>query len=96
MLKSKNKAWKRCDANMAENMETHKTGHTEAEKALWLIYVVQYTAEELERPVTETARLLDEYGFIRKVLDGYEAFHTQGFEYMAELLTSELKESQRL
>jgi hypothetical protein len=81
---------------MVETMKTHKTGHSEAEKALWLIYVMQYTAEELEKPITETARLLDEYGFIRKVLDGYEAFHTQGFEYMAELLTSELQEAQRV
>ena len=80
---------------MVEDKKTHKTGHTEAEKALWLVYVMQYTAEELDKPITETARLLDEYGFIRKVLDGYEAFHTQEFEYMAELLTSELQEAQR-
>ena len=79
---------------MKKTIKTHKTGHTEAEKALWLVYVMQYTAEEIEKPITETARLLDRYGFIKKVLDGYEAFHTQGFEYMAELLTSELKEAQ--
>ncbi|MCL1995983.1 MAG: DUF3791 domain-containing protein [Defluviitaleaceae bacterium] len=81
---------------MLETVQTHKTGHTEAEKALWLVYVIQYTAEELEKPITETARLLNTYGFIKKVLDGYEAFHTQGFEYMAELLTSELQEAQRM
>ena len=81
---------------MTETTKPHKTDHTEADKALWLIYVVQYTAEELDMSVTEAARLLDEYGFISKVLDGYEAFHTQGFEYMAELLTSELQEVQRM
>ena len=81
---------------MLETVKTHKTDHTEAEKALWLIYVIQYTAEELEKPITETARLLDTHGFIKKVLDGYEVFHTQGFEYMAELLTSELQEAQRM
>ena len=81
---------------MIETIKTHKTGHTEAEKALWLIYVMQYTAEELEKPITETARLLDAHGFIKKILDGYEAFHTQGFEYMAEFLTSELQEAQRV
>ena len=81
---------------MRETEKTRKTGHTEAEKALWLVYVIQYTAEELEKPITETARLLDKYGFIGKVLDGYDAFHTQGFEYMAELLMSELQEAQRL
>ena len=81
---------------MKESLKTHNTDHTEAEKALWLIYVIQYTADELEMPITEAARLLDEYGFIKKVLDGYEAFHTQGFEYMAELLTSELQEAQKV
>ena len=40
---------------MTETTKTHKTGHTEAEKALWLIYVMQYTAEELDMPITETA-----------------------------------------
>ena len=73
-----------------ENNLTHKTDHTMAEKALWLVYVMQHTADELEKPITETARLLDRHGFIEKVLDGYEAFHTQGFEYMAEMLTAEL------
>ena len=79
-----------------QNISTHKTGHSLAEKALWLVYVMQYTAEELEKPITETARLLDGHGFIEKVLDGYEAFHTQGFEYMAELLTSELNQRQKV
>ena len=81
---------------MIEPEKILKTGHTDAEKALWLVYVIQYTAEELEKPITETARLLDKYGFIGKVLDGYEAFHTQGFEYMAELLISELQEVQKV
>lgn len=66
-----------------------------AEKALWLVYVMQHTAEELDMPITETARLLDRHGFIEKALDGYEAFHTQGFEYMAELLTAELYQAQK-
>ena len=81
---------------MAEIKTTLKTGHTEAEKALWLIYVTQYTAEELNMPITETARLMDKYGFNKKVLDGYEAFHTLGFEYMAEFLASELQKLQKV
>ena len=68
--------------------------YSEADKAVWLIHVVQYTADELEKTITETARLLDEYGFVEKVLNGYDSFHTQGFEYMAELITSELKNVQ--
>ncbi|MCL2055666.1 MAG: DUF3791 domain-containing protein [Oscillospiraceae bacterium] len=79
---------------MSQARGSHKTGHTEAEKALWLIYVIGHTAEELEKPIPETARLLDKYGFISKALDGYDAFHTQGFEYMAEMLTAELREAQ--
>ena len=68
--------------------------YSEADKAVWLIHVVQYTADELKKTITETARLLDEYGFVEKVLNGYDSFHTQGFEYMAELITSELKNVQ--
>ena len=64
--------------------------HTEADRAIWLVHVIQYTADELQKSVTETARLLEQYGFVEKVLSGYDSFHTQGFEYMAEFLTSEL------
>ena len=81
---------------MTRIIAKRKSGHSEAEKALWLVYVMQYTAEELDKPITETARLLDRYGFIEKVLNGYEAFHTQGFEYIAELLVSELNEVQKV
>jgi len=68
--------------------------HTEADRAVWLVHVIQYTADELQKTVTETARLLDQYGFVEKVLVGYDSFHTQGFEYMAELLTAELANAQ--
>jgi len=64
--------------------------HTEAERAMWLVHVIQYTADVLKITVTETARLLEKHGFVEKVLSGYESFHTQGFEYMAELLSDEL------
>jgi len=66
--------------------------HTEADRAVWLVHVIQYTADELEKTVTETARLLEHYGFVEKVLA--DSFHTQGFEYMAELLTTELANAQ--
>ena len=83
------------DKQVEKNIMKLKTAHIDAERAVWLVYVMQYTAEELNKSITETARLLDRYGFIEKVLDGYEAFHTQGFEYMAELLVSELNEAQK-
>ena len=71
----------------------HQT-HTEADRAVWLIYVVQYTAEEIGKSIFETIELLNEHGFIEKTLNGYPAFHTQGFEYMAEFLTGELQKAQ--
>ena len=68
--------------------------HSEADRAVWLVYVVQYTAEELGLSIKETTELLKKYGFIEKTLQGYPAFHTQGFEYMAEFLTGELQKVQ--
>ena len=68
--------------------------HTESDRALWLINCVSYTAEMLGLSVPDTARLLDEYGLIVPVLNGYRAFHTQGYEYMAEMLTDELRKAQ--
>lgn len=68
--------------------------HTEAVRASWLVYVIQYTADELGLSVIDTVALLDEHGFIEKILNGYPAFHTQGFEYMAEFIVSELHKIQ--
>jgi len=68
--------------------------HTESDRALWLIHCVVYTAEELNLPVSDTARLLERYGLIKPVLNGYKAFHTQGYEYMAEMLSDELRKAQ--
>jgi len=65
--------------------------HTEADRAEWFVYVVQYTADELGMSIPETTELLAKYGFIEKTLNGYPAFHTQGFEYMAEFLIGELR-----
>jgi len=71
-----------------------KSLHTETDRALWLIHCVSYTAEELGLPVSDTARLLEEHGLIEPVLNGYKAFHTQGYEYMAEMLSDELRKAQ--
>ena len=68
--------------------------HTESDHVVWLVYVVQQTATELGMSITDTADLLAKHGFIEKALNGYPAFHTQGFEYMAELLTGELQKVQ--
>jgi hypothetical protein len=58
------------------------------------MYVVQSTAEDLSKTFIDTLELLDRYGLIKWVLDGYRSLHTQGFEYMAELLSDKLKEAQ--
>jgi len=73
-----------------------KNIHTEADRAIWLTYVVQSTSEDIGKPITDTVDLLDEYGLIKWILDGYRSFHTQGFEYMAELLADKLREAQAI
>ncbi|MCL2442002.1 MAG: DUF3791 domain-containing protein [Treponema sp.] len=71
-----------------------KSIHTEAERAIWLLHCISYTAEELSLSVSDTARLLNDYGLIKPILDGYNAFHTQGYEYISEMLVDELKKAQ--
>jgi hypothetical protein len=68
--------------------------HTEAIRAMWLFNCVKYTAEEIGKPTIDTAELLDEYGLVSWALDGYEVLHTQGYEYMAEVLSDTLRERQ--
>ena len=70
-----------------------KNTRMDTDKAIWLVHVVGYTADELRLSVSETVRLLDENGLIDQVLSGYRSLHTQGYEYMAELLTDLLRES---
>jgi hypothetical protein len=65
----------------------------ETDRAVWLVNVVQFTAEELDLPVTDTLRLLNNEGLITQVLAGYKVLHTQGYEYMAELLADELRKA---
>jgi len=71
-----------------------KNLHAESDRALWLVHCISFTAEELGLPVSDTARLLEEYNLISPLLSGYRAFHTQGYEYMAEMLTDELRKAQ--
>ena len=68
--------------------------HTEADRAFWLVQCISYTADALDLPVTDTARLLYDNNLIKPALDGYKAFHTQGYEYMAKLLSDELRKAQ--
>ena len=73
-----------------------KNIHSEADRAVWITYVVQSTSEDIGIPVTDTVDLPDKYGLIKWILDGYRSFHTQGFEYMAEILADKLREAQAI
>jgi hypothetical protein len=68
--------------------------HSETDRAVWFVYCTQHVADEINRPVVETVDLLERHGLAEWLLNGYRSFHTQGFEYMAEMLTEKLKEAQ--
>ena len=71
-----------------------ETTHSEAIKAMWLLNCVQSAADELNQPIMNTAKLLEEYGLVEWALEGYEVLHTQGYEYMGEVLADTLYERQ--
>lgn len=68
--------------------------HTTADKAMWYVHVVQHTSEELNKPIWETAKLLERSGLAKRAISGYDAWHTQGYEYMAEVLAEKLNNEQ--
>jgi hypothetical protein len=70
--------------------------HTEAIRAMWLVKCIESASEELEKPIMETADLLDKHGLVEWILNGYGSFHTQGYEYMGELLSNTLFDVQEL
>jgi len=57
---------------------------------------VQFTAETLGLPVKEVARMLNKHGMVEWLLSGYGSFHTQGYEYMSELITDKLRHTQEV
>ena len=71
-----------------------KVAHTEADRAVWLIYCAYYTAEMMDSIVKDVVRLFDRYNIAEWLLSGYRSFHTQGFEYMAELISDRIHEEQ--
>ena len=73
-----------------------KSQYSEADKAVWFTICVQFTAEALETPVKEVARMLNKYGMVEWLLSGYPSFHTQGYEYMSELITDKLRQVQEV
>ena len=66
--------------------------HTESDRAVWLINVIQYTSDELGSSVVEITSKLEGLGLIDWALKGYHLLHTQGFEYMADLMIEKIQE----
>ena len=69
-----------------------KRMYNEADKAVWFTICVQFTADALGMSVKEVARMLNKYGMVEWLLSGYGSFHTQGYEYMSELITDRLRQ----
>ena len=68
--------------------------HTTADKAMWLINVVNYTASEINKSIDETTRLFEENKLAERLLAGYDVWHTQGYEYLAEVMSDILLDNQ--
>ena len=66
--------------------------HTEADRATWLIICVQYASNTTGISVKELARRMNMLGITDWLLSGYRSFHTQGYEYMAEMIADMLNE----
>jgi len=70
---------------------TGNDGNTITDKATWYVHVVDHTAETLGKPIWETAKMLERSGLAQRVISGYDVWHTQGYEYMAEILSDKLR-----
>jgi hypothetical protein len=70
--------------------------HTETDRALWLLNCISYASELIGLSIPDTADILNECGLLTPALNGYRAFHTQGYEYMAEMLIDELHKAQEV
>ena len=68
--------------------------HTTADKAIWLVNVVQYTAAQINKPIDETTHIFEQNGLVQRLLAGYNVWHTQGYEYMAEVMSEALQNNQ--
>jgi len=70
--------------------------YSEAEKAVWFTICVQFTAEALSLPVKDVARMLYRNGIAEWLISGYKSFHTQGYEYMTELIIDKIRQLQEV
>ena len=65
--------------------------HTTTDKAIWFANVVRNLSEEMEISTREATKLLERSGMAKSIISGYDVWHTQGYEYMAEFLAGELR-----
>jgi protoheme ferro-lyase len=75
-----------------ETRNMAKSANSEADKAVWFTICVQFTADTLGLSVKEVARMLNKHGMVDWLLSGYGSFHTQGYEYMSELISDKLRQ----
>ena len=76
-----------------DDLYEHMDGtHTTATKAVWFANVVRYVAEEMDISFREATKLLERSGLAQRIISGYNTWHTQGYEYMAETLSEILSE----
>jgi len=68
--------------------------HSTADKAIWFTHVTRFTAEQRGESVRETVKLLEQTGLAGRILAGYDVWHTQGYEYLAEMLADEISRYQ--
>ena len=66
--------------------------HTTATKAVWFANVVRHVAEEMDISFRDATKLLERSGLAQRIISGYNTWHTQGYEYMAETLSEILTE----
>lgn len=66
--------------------------YTATDKATWYVHVIEHTAQMLDKPIRDTVRLMERSGLAERVISGYDIWHTQGYEYMAEVLSEKLME----
>ena len=75
------------------NKKVRLSKHTEVDRAVWFAVCLDYAAGYLNVSVKDLARELSDKGLSKWLIDGYDVFHTQGYEYMAEKIAAALKDA---
>jgi len=81
-----------CGIDDLYEFETNQ--HTTSDKAIWFVHVVRYVAEEIGKSIRDTAKALERTGLADSIISGYDVWHTQGYEYIAEMLSDELNKQE--